>query len=113
MGAHNGELRRRGIGDISQYYTLWDAKMYYNDQSNLVPALGGINAAAGAQGVRAIPRIHHGLEIAIGQIQTSWMNLQAGLGSVGEGISESAAEDTAGLLLAIAREMNVVTDRLF
>jgi len=93
-------------------YTLWDAKMYYNDIDNLVPALGSINASAGERGVNEIPRIHHGLEIYQGNIQTAWMNLQAGLVAVGEGISDENAVRIAILLSNVTREMNNVTEEL-
>lgn len=93
-------------------YSLWDAKMYYNDIDNLVPALGAINAAAGELGVTDMPRIHHGLEIYQGKLQTSWMNLQAGLVAVGHGINDDNAVRIANLLNGISVAMNDVTEQL-
>ncbi|HII06270.1 MAG TPA: DUF4157 domain-containing protein, partial [Methanotrichaceae archaeon] len=93
-------------------YSLWDAKMYYNDIDNLVPALGAINASAGELGVNEIPRIHSGLEIYQGNIQTAWMNLQAGLVALGYGISDESAEGIADLLAKIVNVMNDVTEEL-
>jgi hypothetical protein len=94
-------------------YSLWDAKMYYNDLGNLVPALGALNAAAGVQGVGEVPRIHGGLELSTSRIQLSWMNLQAGLTSTGVGMSEDAVERVATLLFGVAHEMDRITEQLF
>jgi hypothetical protein len=112
MTAHNKAMKARKEKNINQYYTLWDAKMYYSDQSNLVPALGALNASAGAKGVNAMGRIHYGLESAQGTLQTSWMNLQAGLTTVGGGMSDAAAEKVATLMLGMARAMNEATELL-
>ena len=110
MDAHN---RKLGGGWNNKHgYSLWDAKMYYNDINNLVPALGAINASAGELGVNEIPRIHRGLEIYQGNIQSAWMNLQAGLVAVGHGISDENAERIANLLNGITKEMNDVTEEL-
>jgi hypothetical protein len=87
--------------------------MYYNDQTNLLPALGALNAAAGAHSVSEIPRTRHGIEIAQGQMQAAYMNLQAGLVSVGPNITEDAAYEVYNLIMAITREMYRVTDKLF
>jgi hypothetical protein len=111
MTQHNLGQRRGGVTDAQSYYTVWDAKMYYNDQPNLVPALGGLNAAAGARGVDLMPRIHYGLESTIGTLQTSWMNLQAGLTAVGDEMNESGVFEVAESLLAMARRMNEITDK--
>jgi hypothetical protein len=113
MMDHNTQVIGSGKTDINAYYTLWDAKMYYNDIANLVPALGGLNAAAGAAGVNEMPRIHYGLESTLGTIQTSWTNLQAGMTAVGQGMSKEAVDEMAVLLLGIARAMNDATERLF
>jgi len=110
MDAHNKKLGKSWNNKTG--YSLWDAKMYYNDIDNLVPALGSINASAGERGVNEMPRIHHGLEIYQGNIQTAWMNLQAGLVAVGEGISDENAVRIANLLSNVTREMNNVTEEL-
>ncbi|PRY90705.1 hypothetical protein [Mongoliibacter ruber] len=93
-------------------YSLFDAKMYYNDIENLLPALGAINASAGKLGVNEMPRIHHGLEIYQGNLQTAWMNLQAGLVAVGHGITDENAEKIAILLHNVTSSMNDVTEEI-
>ncbi len=110
MHNHNTGLQQRWTNHIG--YSLYDAKMYYNDTTNLIPALGGLNAAAGALGVNEQPRIHHGLETYQGHLQTAWMNLQAGLVAVGHGISEDNAVHIADLLHQITTRMNDTTERL-
>ena len=112
MTTHNKAMSNRGERDKSNYYTLWDAKMYYNDQQNLLPALAALNASGGTEGVGEVPRIHYGLESVQGTLQTSWMNLQAGLVAVGGGMSEEAVEEVATLMLKISSAMNDVTERL-
>lgn len=74
MDQHNAQVG--GGRPIANYYTLWDAKMYYNDITNLNPVLGGINAAAGAAGVQFGGRMPEQLAQINGVIQQSWMHLQ-------------------------------------
>lgn len=111
MHKRNRNLGARWTPDRG--YSLWDAKMYYNDIDNLVPALGGINAAAGARGVDLAEAIHPGLSIFQGRLQGAWMNLQAGLSAVGTGISDDVAAHIATRLGNIATEMNNTTEALF
>ncbi len=110
MDAHNKELGDKWTPKDG--YSLYDAKMYYNDIDNLVPALGGINASAGALGVDEVPRIHEGLEIYQGNLQTAWMNLQAGLVAVGHGITDDNAIKIADMLQNITNAMNDATDEI-
>ena len=112
MTEHNRALKETGEEDMDAFYTLWDAKMYYNDQPNLQPAPGGLNAAAGTEGVTATSETHYGLQAVQGELQTTWMNLQAGLTAVGEGVSEETALEVAELMWNVMRAMNDVTERL-
>jgi|GEM_PF-6584608 len=57
-------------------YSLWDARMYYNDQTNLQPALGSENAGGGAHGVHAAPEINDDLAQAVAQTHAAWMATQ-------------------------------------
>lgn len=57
-------------------YSFYEAKMYYNDQSNLHPVLGGLNAAAGSSGVKMMEEQFPEINAKVASIQTSWMNLQ-------------------------------------
>jgi len=116
MMSHNRALHDgRQPFDPSRYYTLHDAKQYYNDQPNLKPALAGLNASAGAAGVRAAGMINELLQPYVGQIQTSFMNLQQALGS-GAGLGPEAAaeiEQVAIELANVRNSINEITDRLF
>ncbi|MCM0593800.2 MAG: hypothetical protein KA716_27835 [Gloeotrichia echinulata DEX184] len=58
MDNYNNQLQPRPVDDRNltpleqnQVYTLWDAKMYYNDQDNLQAGVAANNAAAGEQGM--------------------------------------------------------------
>lgn len=113
MMRHNAQASATGVTDRNVYYSLWDAKMYYNDQPNLAPAQANLNAAAGGSGVTPETGVDTRLGLYIGQIQTSWMNLQQGLSSVGTGLSDDAAAEVAGLLAGVRDAMYSVTDRLF
>lgn len=79
MEAHNNDLHRQGITDIDQYYTYYDAKMYYNDIDNLYPVLGAINAAAGAAGVVSAQPIPEGLSQVLDVLSDSTNHLRSSL----------------------------------
>lgn len=87
-------------------YSLWDAKMYYNDQTNLHPAPAGLNAAAGAMGVDRVESLHYGLESVAGELQTAWMNLQQTLSAMSSSIGEHAVEPLWERLDSIKQSMN-------
>lgn len=111
MHNHNQSLNRQWSERLD--YSLWDAKMYYNDLDNLAPALGALNASAGNEGVGAPERMHPGLEKYAARLHGAWMNLQAGLSAVGQGISDEAAEHVAGMLGEIANTIDTTTEALF
>ena len=113
MTTHNNSMTAQNQTNASLFYSLWDAKMYYNDQTNLQPALGNLNASGGSQGALTIPRIHYGLESVMGTAATSWLNLQSGINAVGDGMSEDAVLEVAELMGKVTQAMNEVTDRLF
>jgi hypothetical protein len=114
MADHNAQLRAQGKAfDPATYYTLKDAKLYYNDLENLHPALGALNASAGALGVQNVTRIHQGLEMYVGKVQAAWQNLQQGITSIGYLNEEEKAEVIAGRLHQIAHSMNELTETLF
>ena len=62
--------------DSFRYYNFWDAKMYYNDITNLHPVSGSFNAAAGINGVPEPIKRNEVVDSLLVQIQASWMNLQ-------------------------------------
>lgn len=95
------------------FYSLWDAKMYYNDITNLQPVLGALNAKAGAKGFRGVgARIHKGLQGMMGDIHVAWMNLQQGMSALGSELSWDAALEIGILLAKIRTAMNDTTERL-
>ncbi|MBB6146535.1 hypothetical protein HNQ77_004514 [Silvibacterium bohemicum] len=114
MAEHNAQLHAQGKAfDPATYYTLKDAKLYYNDLENLHPALGALNASAGALGVQNVTKIHQGLEMYVGKVQAAWQNLQQGITSIGYLNEEEKAEGIAGRLHQIAHSMNELTEALF
>ncbi|MFZ1025391.1 MAG: DUF4157 domain-containing protein [Limnoraphis robusta] len=95
-------------------YTLWDAKMYYNDQSNLIPQPAGVNAAAGAQGVRRIQEIHAYIAEEIGRVSRAWLNYQAGITAIAQGdLDEETKIKLVEQLFQIRQQMERTTDLLF
>lgn len=91
-------------------YTLWDARMYYNDQDNLKPALAGINASAGEHGVSDNFISHPNLNDYLARLQLEYMNLQQGISAM------KIAEDEeliAIKLSAASRALRDATDCLF
>lgn len=65
-----------GIMNQDNNYSLYEARMYYNDQSNLHPTLGGLNSGAGSSSIQALEQKYPEVNAKIAGIQTSWMNLQ-------------------------------------
>lgn len=107
MNRHNELVQR---GEIDTCYTLYEARMYYNDQKNLHPVLAGLNASAGSVGVAI--NIYQNPNIAnyIGELQTSWMNFQNFIAS---GIIESggkAENEIIGKLIEIKQHLDAMID---
>lgn len=73
MHAHNSLV---SSGRQQTYYTVYEARMYYNDQTNLHPVLGALNASAGSMGVAIGKYQNPNIAPFIGELQTSWMNFQ-------------------------------------
>ncbi len=114
MADHNALLRQQGKPfDPATYYTLKDAKLYYNDLQNLHPVLGSLNASAGARGVQNLALIHQGLEMYMGKVQSAWQNLQQGIVSIGYLGEEEKATLLAAKLQEIAQRMDGLTEELF
>lgn len=86
MHTHNDMVNS---GEIETYYTLHEARMYYNDQSNLHPVLGALNASAGSMGVALTQYPNPRIAPHIGEFETSWMNFQNYIAS---GIIESGGQ---------------------
>ena len=111
MQARNNQAKKYG----GWKYSLWDARMYYHDITNLVPELGNINAAAGTSGVRVNPSINEHIANAIGTVQSRWQNLQAGITAVGkeDNLTEQRVTEIVLRLLGLGQMMNQFTDELF
>ncbi|MDM8309031.1 hypothetical protein [Phocaeicola barnesiae] len=86
MHSHNEKVNK---GEQKTYYTVYEARMYYNDQPNLHPVLGALNASAGSMGVALIKYPNPNIAPYIGELQTSWMNFQNYIAS---GIIESGGQ---------------------
>lgn len=108
------EMNRKNTDGTIGSYSFWDAKMYYNDIDNLVPALGALNAAAGVKGVAVENRPGETLEAAIGVVQQSWMDFQHIVNALndGQGISTFSEEDTIHLLLDISNNINSLSEKI-
>lgn len=79
MENHNRALLAQNVQDMGEYYTFFDAKMYYNDLENLFPVLGAMNAAAGAAGVAAAAPIPEVLRGVLDVLSDSTNHLRATL----------------------------------
>ncbi|WP_298920247.1 DUF4157 domain-containing protein [uncultured Nostoc sp.] len=95
-------------------YSFWDAKMYYNDVTNLVPAQGSINAAAGAQGVHMEQRGNSVIEATLGTVGQSWIHLQSVLNAIKNGTQTAMISDDEFVhsLLEISTQMGELAEDL-
>ncbi|MDP4209263.1 MAG: DUF4157 domain-containing protein [Bacteroidota bacterium] len=112
MEAHNKDLRQHKINDIDQYYTYYDAKMYYNDIDNLYPVLGAINAAAGAAGVGVAQPIPDALRQVLDVLSDSTNHLRASLIAKfanGQDVPQGLPET----LLQLADQASVLAENIF
>lgn len=80
------------------WYTLRDARLYYNDYTNLQPVLGSDNAAGGVAGVEPAPPIHNDLANAVATTHGSWMRLQRDVNRLGENPAQLVREDVVARL---------------
>ena len=108
------EMDRKNNEGTDQFYSFWDAKMYYNDIGNLAPAIGALNAAAGAGGVAVEPRQSPTIEAAVGAVQHSWMNLQQVMVALnsGQGNTQISDEEMTNILLDINASLSGLVERL-
>lgn len=76
-GRWTGLAFEMGVTDIAgEFYTLADAKRYFNDIDNLQPVSGGANAQAGTAGVAFGALQDSVLAPMAAQVQTGLMSLQ-------------------------------------
>lgn len=65
------------IMDADGNYNVHEARNYYNDQSNLHPVFGNLNASAGAAGIPLDLRsVDININERLANIQVKWMNMQ-------------------------------------
>lgn len=83
------------IMNSDKNYSLYEARMYYNDQSNLHPTLGGLNSGAGNSGIQVLEQKYPQVNAKIAGIQTSWMNLQNYIAAKWQ---ETGGDDVEGLM---------------
>ncbi|MFN4095184.1 MAG: DUF4157 domain-containing protein [Sphingomonas sp.] len=113
MQRHNAQLKAHGVPITSNdYYTLWDARMYYNDVTNLRPAMGSDNASGGADGVTVAAPMHEFLRGSLGNAVHAMTNLQHVLGAFHETFQEDQLHDVVGMLGDLANHANQVSDRV-
>ncbi len=110
----SSEMQRYNNTNPQNPYTFWDAKMYYNDIDNLVPALGALNAAAGADGVGVETRLNENVEGAVGTVQHSWMHLQQVMAALnnGQGFTQVSDEELTNILLDINSSFANLAEKL-
>jgi hypothetical protein len=104
MDAHN-RLMDDVQAPLSSYYTLRDARLYYNDVSNLHFVLGAHNAAAGASGVPQIEDVHQDFRAPTRFIGEEWMNLQQIIHAVSGGVTPDQAVQIFDRLAELGEDM--------
>ncbi|MFK0733624.1 MAG: hypothetical protein HEQ35_03245 [Gloeotrichia echinulata IR180] len=119
MDNYNNQLQPRPVDDRNltpleqnQVYTLWDAKMYYNDQDNLQAGVAANNAAAGEQGM--VQEIRNPvLDATLSTIGTQWLLLQQAVQAVVPHIQDPVdSENVLSELLRISEEMEEIRSGL-
>ncbi|MEJ2407891.1 MAG: DUF4157 domain-containing protein [Novosphingobium sp.] len=111
MNAHNLAEKQKGTPENDHdYYTLWDARMYYNDIANLKPAMGSDNASGGAEGAHVSAKMHEFLQVAVGKLQQSMTNLQGVLGAFHESFEESDVVQKSETMIAIAGRLDTLAE---
>lgn len=94
-------------------YSLWDARMYYNDQPNLHPVLAAHNAAAGAAGVAPAIPLRARIGASVGRVTTAWHGFQDGLNAVEPDLDAAEARTISARLDHIAHGIEIATDEHF
>lgn len=113
MDAHNAQQHRLGVPfSAAAYYTLWDARMYYNDVTNLRPAMGSDNASGGADGVAVAAPMHGHLQATLGHATHAMTNLQHVLGAFHESFQEDHLQHATNSLIDIASRANKLSEEI-
>jgi hypothetical protein len=113
MEAHNTAQEQHGVPfSPATYYTLWDARMYYNDVTNLRPAMGSDNASGGADGVNVAAPMHEQLQATLGHTVHAMTNLQHVLGAFHESFQEDHLNYAVNKLVDIATRANTLSEEI-
>ncbi len=113
MEQHNAVQQQHGVPfSAAAYYTLWDARMYYNDVTNLRPAMGSDNASGGAEGVAVAAPMHGQLQATLGHATHAMTNLQHVLGAFHESFQEDHLHHAVNSLVDIASRANKLSDEI-
>lgn len=113
MNSHNVAQDHKKVPfSEDAYYTLWDARMYYNDVTNLKPAMGSDNASGGSEGVTVAAPMHEFLNVSLGNAVHAMTNLQHTLGAFHESFQEDQLKAVVEMLGDLANHANHVTDKV-
>ncbi len=113
MDAHNATQQHHRVPfSAAAYYTLWDARMYYNDVTNLRPAMGSDNASGGADGVAVAAPMHDQLNVTLGAAVQSMSHLQGVLNAFHQSFQENQVHETANELAEIAGRADALSEKI-
>lgn len=113
MDTHNTSQGKNKIPfNDTDYYTLWDARMYYNDVTNLRPAMGSDNASGGSEGVTVSAPMHLQLQATLGHTVHAMTNLQHVLGAFHESFQEDHLNYAVHSLVDIASRANNLSEEI-
>ena len=113
MDAHNKNQGKNKVAfNDTDYYTLWDARMYYNDVTNLRPAMGSDNASGGADGVMVAEPMHGHLEVALGSAMHSMEHLQGVLSAYHKSFQEDHLSFVVNQLSDLAGHANRLSEEI-
>lgn len=113
MDTHNAnQVKNKVPFNDTDYYTLWDARMYYNDVTNLRPAMGSDNASGGSEGVMVAAPMHEHLQKALAHAIHSMENLQGTLNAYHISFQEDQLFEVVGKLVDLAEHANKLSEHI-
>lgn len=112
MEEHNADLHQTHPYNRDTFYSVWDARMYYNDITNLRPAMGSDNASGGADGAHVAAPMHEGIRTSMATAFQSVTELQNVLGAYQESFTEDDVSHVGNALLDISGQANELSQWL-
>ena len=112
MSIRNSKIKSKDADNSDEWYSLRDARLYYNDISNLQPVLASDNAASGARGVRRRVEIHDNLAGGVAQTHNQWMHLQRNINRLGENPDPVFRQNVEARLVATRDAMAAVSTEI-